>query len=209
MDIPYFTACYRGESFTCNPCYYVRIDEVPFSSKPDSGRDAPGISSRVMKAPFALWDVDEIARRLSLGCSVLPMDFTDGRRSPGSWKAQQLFFVDIDNDTDTLQEFPEGLREADAVERAFGDGLPLVLAYQSFNGTEHACFDTIAEDEPVESERFRLVFASNHLITDKGEAQRFMACLRSTYPEADRCSWELNRIFYGTDKGVYSLHISR
>lgn len=205
MEIPYFTACYRGDVYAWNPCYYIRIDTTTFDRKPEGGRDAPGISTRIMREPFDPWDVVEIARMLSRGCSVLPMDFTDGKRSPKNWRAQQLFFIDIDNDDETLAMFPDGLREADAVERAFENDLPLVIAYQSFSGTESANFDTIAKDEPVGSERYRLVFASNHLITDRAEAQRFMAGLMDIYPEADECSKDMNRLFYGTDKSVYVL----
>lgn len=204
MAAPYGAAYWRGEYCELAPLFYARIDETPFDGKPDRAAQ-PGINHRIMRAPYTLWGIGGIAAHISRGCTVCPADFTGERRALADWCGQQLWCIDVDNDAESLERCPRGLTEYDAVQRAKRKRLPLVLAYQSFNGSPDA---TPLEPSglPVNEERYRLVFASEEPITDMGEAEAFGAFLLGMYPEADQSTVEPNRMFYGTDKEVWICH---
>ena len=198
-------AYWRGERYDFAPPFYARIDETPFTEKPKGGAALSGINSRIMGAGWHQWEIYRIAELISLGCTVCPADFTGGRRALDDWRAQQLWCIDVDNDAESLQRCPRGLTEYDAVERAKKKRLPLVLAYQSFNGSPDAN-PLEPSGLPIAEERYRLIFASEEPITDRGEAEAFGAFLLGMYPEADQSTVELNRMFYGTDKEVWICH---
>lgn len=114
-----------------------------------------------------------------------------GQPEKTDWRAQRLFFVDVDND-EKRGYAPIG--EWDAVLRAYSYDLPIVMSYQTFSGTD------IAADP--EGQRFRLVFAAPETLADRARAEAFASGLLAAYPEADQSSDQLERMFYGTDKEV-------
>ena len=170
---------------------WARIDSTPHEEKPQ-GREVGSISTRLMRDGGGVRaTLRSLAALISMGCTVLP-GVCVGKRSPDCWRFQDLFFIDVDNDTG--RGWP-ALGYLDAVERAFETGLPLALSYESFSSSPNP-------HAPAEAQRYRLVFAAGRTFFDRGEAERYARALMAVYPEADRSTTQLNRMFYGTDKEV-------
>lgn len=172
----------------------VGIDTEGFSAKPD-GTDPAGISKRLEKALMKTEDAEtdkhtaaELAAAISQGRSFIPSVHLNFR-TPETWRSQQLFCVDVDNDGPALGRCGRGLSLERAVARASAYALPLLISYPSFSAS-------------AEADRYRLVFCLEKPIQDKERARRFGAALLAAYPEADPSTVQLNRFFYGTDKEV-------
>lgn len=167
----------------------VCIDAEPCAVKP-RGPEIGRISKRITScARYAT--ACEMARAASGGSTLLPAMMIGDNRKKTDWRAQRLFFVDVDND-EKRGYAPIG--EWDAVLRAYSYDLPIVMSYQTFSGTD------IAADP--EGQRFRLVFAAPETLADRARAEAFASGLLAAYPEADQSSDQLERMFYGTDKEV-------
>lgn len=167
----------------------VCIDAGRYAAKPD-GPEVGRISNRIASCAFHA-TACEIARAASEGRTLLPAMMIGDTRKKTNWRAQRLFFVDVDND-EKRGYAPIG--EWDAVLRAYSYDLPIVMSYQTFSGTG------IAADP--EGQRFRLVFAAPETLADRARAEAFASGLLAAYPEADQSSDQLERMFYGTDKEV-------
>lgn len=166
---------------------FVGIDRTPFETKPH-GWDVGGISDRITSPYNENLTADQLARAISLGQSFIPSAH-EGKRSPDTWKAQQLFCVDVDNDAETVRACGRTLDLDAGLSRAFDFGLPLLISYLSFSATE-------------DTDRYRLIFSLEGPTYDRDAARTFGDALLAAYPEADRCSTQLNRFFYGTRREV-------
>lgn len=167
---------------------------MAYETKPPKS-DAGRITHEIMREDRCYTiSLERLAVAISKGFCILP-GICEGKRTPGTWQAQQLWFVDIDNDPAAIERTGAPLCIVDGVERCFQYGLPLVLSYESFSSDP----DPMAPDE---KHRYRLVFALDEPITDKAKAEQYGRMLLSVFPEADQTCTELNRLFYGTDKEV-------
>lgn len=167
---------------------------VAYEAKPPKS-DAPRITHEIMRDD-RLYSIslEKLAMAISKGYCVLP-GICQGKRTPGTWQQQQLWFIDIDNDAAAIERTGAPLDLVDGVERCFQYGLPLALSYASFSSDP----DPVA---PPGGQRYRLVFALDEPITDKAKAEQYGRMLLNVFPEADQSCIELNRLFYGTDKEV-------
>lgn len=168
----------------------VALDSTPHGAKPE-GREVAAISRRV-ESPRAARRVplSEVARVLSVGGTALPGIHGGGRRK-GNWRAQQLWFLDVDNDAPLYP--PLGMLEAcERARRSIGTA-PAIM-YQSYSAPGAG---------GAGPERFRLVFALPEPTERPGEAEAFGRRLLATYPEADQSTVQGNRLFYGTRWEVY------
>lgn len=177
----------------------VRVDSAEvFESKPTK-RQVAAISRRIMENGAARAVTPEgLAQALSWGYSIMG-GLCVGRRSPDHWKQQQVWCIDVDNDPAMTSRGWTPLAYTEAVIRALRRGLPLLVSYETFSSDP----DPLA---PPERERYRLLFARARPTRDPAEGERFGAALLAAYPEADRSTTQLNRIFYGTDKEVLLWH---
>ena len=177
----------------------VRVDSAEvFDRKPSKGQVA-AISRRIMENGSARGVTPAgLAQALSWGYSIMGGICT-GKRSPECWRQQQVWCIDVDNDPAMVARGWKPLAYNDAVLRAFRHGLPLLISYKTFSSDP----DPIA---PPERERYRLLFAKSEPTRARADAERFGAALLAAYPEADRSTTQLNRIFYGTDKEVLLWH---
>lgn len=167
-----------------------KVDRRRHPRKP-SGAEVGAISARLDGEEYQRWRLSHLAKDLSVGCTVLPSRH-EGKRAPETWAAQQLFFIDVDNDCHDGHGY---LSERDAVMTSKALRLPLALSYQTFSSER-------TTDDPNGRERFRLVFALDEPTRDREEAERLMDVLRCAFPDADSSTTQLNRLFYGTDKEV-------
>lgn len=171
-------ACVHGASHTAKPPKH----------------EMAAISNAISKCPFKPYTLAELAKAISMGCSVLPAD-CGGTRKKEAWKAQQLWFVDVDNDAAMQARGYKPLEYTRAVERCAALNLPLVMSYETFSSS------TPDNPDPA-AQRYRLVFAKDEVVTDQQEAEQFAAMLLLAFPECDQSTTQANRYFLGTEKEV-------
>lgn len=184
---PYVCGTCEGNEGIFNRRVLATIDATAHRTKPQNA-EVGATSNRLLKSQPCLTRPERLAKAISKGCAFLP-SVHDGKRSPETWRAQQLFCIDVDNDVATRKRCGRDLPYTEAVMRAGRMGLPLLITYESFSSTDA-------------NERYRLVFALEEPTRDRGRAEAFGSALLAAYPEADRSSTELNRLFFGTNKEV-------
>lgn len=198
-------ATYKGGQLLKTSAEALNADDTTILQKKffaclDTGKNAkkpadPAAASRAVEnREFKAWGLSELAGHLSNGATILP-GYCGGTRKKDRWEAQQLWFVDVDNDPATLDKGFEPLGYAAALKRCWGLALPLVISYETFSSSDPT-------DTDPAHQRFRLVFAQDDAITDEGEAARFGDALLAAFPECDPSTTQPNRLFFGTDKGV-------
>lgn len=173
----------------------LHIDGKKFTTKPEK-TDIAGIKYRFTK-PDSIHDltVAQIANALTKGHTIEPGVCPYSERTKANGKSgtsdadfaeQTLFMVDIDNKlTDIPRMTPE-----QAVAALAEHNLPLAFAYPTFHSTD-------------EQERFRIAIVSDEVFTDRTERDRAQAALIKLFPQADTDCKNADRIFFGTDKGLY------
>ena len=125
---------------------------------------------------------DFIAKRVGENGCVFDPKVYNGTRKSDNFAAQQLFVIDID----------ENGTFVDMNMRAERYNLPLLFAYRT------------ASWKP-DSEKFRLVFAMDKVITDANTAKIITAMFMRIFNECDKSCGDLARMFFGSTKGLYYL----
>lgn len=169
------------------------IEDTMHTSKPTKAEVA-SISQSIERCDFEAWSLEDLAKALSVGCTALPA-YCGGTRKLDMWQAQQLWFVDVDNDPAMIAKGFAPLGYTYAVERCNTLGLPLVMSYETFSSSP--TFDP----DPAK-QRFRLVFALDYIEQDKAKAEAFGSALLAAFPESDPTTAQPNRLFFGTNKEV-------
>lgn len=178
-----------------NKQVWICVDEVTHAEKPTDAEIKNRISGSVGRTQnYKQRTLAELAALISLGCTVLP-GYCGGRRKKEMWQEQQLWFVDIDNDSAMQERGYEPLGHTYAVERCAELGLPLVMSYETFSSSDWT-------DPDPAHQRYRLVFAKDTPITSREEAERFGSLLLLAFPESDPSTTQANRMFHGTNKEV-------
>lgn len=170
------------------PVWCAIDDKHPRTAKPP--REQIGaVSKQLEQCEYKEHTVAELAAALSLGCTVLPAH-CEGARKAANWKEQQLWFLDIDNDDAQAARGYFPLTELEAVRRCQIVNAPCIMTYESFNSAPSA-------------PRFRLIFRKGDAPeVDKVAAQMYAGDLFAVLPEVDTSTFDLNRLFFGTDKEV-------
>lgn len=169
------------------------VDTHKHTAKPDKPTTA-AVSKAIEACEFKPITIADLAAALSNGCTVLPAD-CNGTRKLDKWTAQQLWFVDVDNDPAMIAKGFAPLGYTYAVERCNTLGLPLVMSYETFSSSP------TVDPDPAK-QRFRLVFALDHVEQDKAKAEAFGSALLAAFPESDPTTAQPNRLFFGTNKEV-------
>lgn len=168
------------------------IEDTMHTSKPTKAEVA-SISQSIERCDFEAWTLEDLAKALSVGCTALPA-YCGGTRKLDMWQAQQLWFIDIDNDPAAAAKGYAPLEYTEAIRRCAIWGLPLVMSYETFSSAP-------SPTDPA-GQRYRLVFAREEVETDRAKAVGFGEALLSAFPECDSTTAQPNRLFYGTDKEV-------
>lgn len=174
----------------------VHVDSMKFSSKP-VGNEIGGIKARfTKKGSIQNLSVSEIAERLQAGHTIQPgvTPFSERNRQKGKtgtcdddFREQTLFMTDIDNKRkDAPKETPTHAKEA-----LQQYNIPLAFAYPTFNSTP-------------DNERFRLAVVCDEVITDRAERNSIQAAFIKLFAQSDPECINADRIFFGTDKGIYA-----
>ncbi len=174
----------------------IHVDSFQFTKKP-AGNEIGGIKARfTKKGSMQDLSVNEIAERLQAGQTIQPgvTPFSERNRQKGKtgtcdddFQQQTLFMTDIDNKRkDVPKETPTHAKEV------LGQyNLRLAFAYPTFNSTP-------------ENERFRLAVVCDEVITDRAERDSIQAALIKLFAQSDPDCINADRIFFGTDKGIYA-----
>lgn len=173
----------------------VHVDRVKFTRKPND-YEIGGIKARFINPGSILdWTVQQVATALTGGHTIQPgvTPFSERSRAMNykgtraeDFSEQRLFMVDMDNKrTDIPRTTP-----AQALEALAAHNLPIAFGYQTFNSTP-------------EQERFRIALVCDEAITDDSERERIITALIKLFPQSDQGCTNADRIFFGTDKGLY------
>lgn len=125
---------------------------------------------------------DFIVKRVGENGCVFDPKVYNGTRKSDNFAAQQLFVIDID----------ENGTFVDMKMRAEKYNLPLLFAYRT------------ASWKP-DSDKFRLVFAMDKVITDADTAKIITAMFMRIFNECDKSCGDLARMFFGSTIGLYYL----
>lgn len=155
----------------------ICIDNVSFTSKPDDD-EAKNINYRIA-ALNDEYDIEEVAQKISQGYSWSPATFTGNRKIQQDFKSQQLFALDFDR----------GISIQDAINRAYSYNVYPVIIYETFSSKY--------------SEKFRIVFCHCSPIYDVNVAKVIQNALVEMFPEADKSSKDISKLYYGGNKGIY------
>lgn len=164
--------------------YTFLVDRVPYKGKPKPDHQELGAIRNRLARPDSLvkTDIEQLELVIRGGYTVMPGICRNGTKLD-DWTAQQIFFIDVDNDDDMRKRGYELLDPLDALERAFDMCLDPLFLYFSHRATV----------EPW-NPRYRLVFALEEPI-GKEQALLVGSTLLSVFPEADPSSCQLNRMF--------------
>ncbi len=155
----------------------VMYHDVRYSEKPS--RQAGIIQNGLKRTKITISD---LAIGLSSGCSFKPA-VLNGTKSE-SWIQQQVFALDFDHGTTIKSELA----------RCEELGLKPCFVYTSFSHTPDA-----AED------RFRMVFITDSVITDRLVRNKLQKTLIGTFPNSDKVTFDEARLFFG-GYGKMPLH---
>ena len=153
----------------------MRIDSVGYSTKPKKYFD---ISKRLAEASTEELPWHEACDLIgNKGHAFCVADFYDNKRQKESFKSQQIFALDFDDDCDFNKIFNDAERY----------GLPIALAYETFSSTG--------------MNRFRIVFRVDEPICDIRVAEIVIDALVTIFPQCDRKCSDVSRLFLG-GKGI-------
>lgn len=196
----------------------LMLDSVAYGSKPSD--KVPEITSRLKQQRPCTISAEQFAQAVADGRTFVCGCFeTDATKPFGHsrFMGQQIFAIDIDNDTEVLDE--QGNKVKD--ERGHFIKRPLMpdeegylgmwaaidrwaklfhadplLAYPSFS---HRFDGYMASRWDTDTRmKYRLVLDAGELVTDAEEAARIRAKLLRAFPEADSACSNANRLFFGS-----------
>ncbi len=174
----------------------LHIDNRQFACKP-AGKDIGGIKARFTN-PNSIQDLTaaQIAEALCKGQTVQPgvTPFSERNREKGKtgtcaddFTQQSIFMNDIDNKrTDSPIETPAHVAE---VLKPYN--LTVAFAYPTFSSSPQL-------------EKFRFAVVCDEVITDDKEREAIQGALIKCFPQSDPDCINADRIFFGTDKGLYA-----
>ena len=113
------------------------------------------------------------------GCTFAPAVFKDNERKKENFLRQQVFALDFDS----------GITAAEVKNRADSYRLPALFSYKTFSWTP-------------EKDKFRVVFALDHVIYDRFTAESIIGMLMFIFPECDKACKDVSRMFLGSNNGL-------
>jgi len=163
--------------------FKVNLDYKSYDSKPKDG-EVGGLSKRIGRHPKQL-DSEKIRGFVGDvgldGRTFTPATFKSGERRKENFEQMQLFVLDFDNDMSGNQISFESVKE-----RADSYNLPILFAYESFNSKNR--------------DRFRVALLNDAPITETRDAEVILNALVTIFPECDKGSKEINRMYFGGRK---------
>ncbi|MEG0692624.1 MAG: DUF3987 domain-containing protein, partial [Oscillospiraceae bacterium] len=159
----------------------LHIDTKAFNSKPQ-GNEFAGIKYRLQKnnTPKAI-SLQELVDKISRGYSISPAVMNG--TSSSDWQEQQLFMIDIDNNTDTT------ITPENALKICKEKGLPVAFYYNTFSNST---------DKP----KFRLAFIMSEPVKNENNRKAVVTVLHALFEQSDKACVNADRIFLGSNSKV-------
>lgn len=162
---------------------HVCLDHKEYHTKPQDN-DAKLISNRIAGRVRAIQtpaDCHTFVKAVSKdGKAFCPSTFKDESRKLENFEQMQLSVLDFDG----------GITHDEVIDRAKKYDLPVWFTYDTFSSEKH-------------NEKFRVVFLNDIPIADKRAAKITQNALVTMFPEADKCSRDISRMYYGGRKQRY------
>lgn len=127
-------------------------------------------------------DIEDLAKGLSHGTTFKPA-LLNGTHNE-DWIQQQLFALDFDNDIDKKTGEDNRTTLEDQIEKCKAYNIYPIFGYYSFSSTP-------------ESPRWRLVYCTNKVITDREQRDRLQQTLIHIFEKSDKVTFNPTRMFYG------------
>lgn len=162
----------------------VSLDSTQYSSKPKDG-EIGKISNRIARYKTTVNpdNMESFVKAVGEhGQTFCQATFANGTRKKDSFEQMQLFVLDFDG----------GISKDDVFKRAEKYDLPILFAYDTFSSVDH--------------DRFRIVFHNDIPRRDRRVAEIQQNALVTIFPEADKSSKEITRMYFG---GKKLLHYDR
>jgi P4 family phage/plasmid primase-like protien len=165
-------------TFRCN------VDNVFYKNKADAKTAVGGIVNR-MKATDHIKEItaEKLSQLVTQGYSFTTAELNG--RAEENFISQWLAVVDIDNDR---KDIPT-LSVADALSILETHSINYSFIYYSYSHS-------------TQLNKFRIVCILSEPMTNPKEAKRLNQYLISLFPQADQACINLDRFYYGTDKGL-------
>ncbi len=173
----------------------LQLDSIPYTAKP-KGAEIAGIKTRLCSYPPQMLTLQQFAKSIEKGQSFTPAVLVGGAKAE-NWKSQQLFCLDIDNEDKTVtgkhdkQRSSEPLTVEAVLARCASWGFAPALIYETFSSSP-------------DWQKFRIVFISETLISDRQAAEKIQLGIMELFPECDKACKNADRLFFG---GKNVLHI--
>ena len=168
----------------------LHIDRVGYNSKPKE--HISSIKPRTQsKTTVVDVNIEELLQSIKQGKTISP-GIMDGGCKAENWKEQQLFLIDIDNDS--LNYSILTVEEARKV--CDGSNLTPAFMYYSFSHSD-------------EKPKFRIGFVMDEVVTSNNKRKAIVETLIGLFVQADTSCKNADRIFYGTNKDVVFSNDSR
>jgi hypothetical protein len=147
----------------------VMYHDVHYNEKPSK---QAGIIQKNLKVTRLT--VEELAIGLSNGCSFRPA-ILNGTKSE-DWNRQQVFALDFDHGTKIQAE----------INKCIELNLTPCFIYTSFS-----------HNPLVSDDRFRMVFVTDTVVTDRQKRNRLQRTLIGIFPNSDKVAYDEARLFFG------------
>lgn len=172
----------------------LQIDSVSYDHKPH-GAEIAAIKPRMSGSQPVTLALDRFAELVTQGHSFTPAVLRGGAKAE-NWSSQQLFCLDIDNEDKSVTGKHDKKRAEDpltvekVLERCSSWWLKPALIYETFSSSP-------------EWQKFRIVFVSEQVITDRAKAEKLQLALIGIFPECDAACKNADRLFFGGKNVLY------
>lgn len=169
------------------------IDRVSYKDKAKPNSSEMGmIRNRLSQNnSYATTTIEGLEEVIKSGYTMMPAICRGGTKKE-NWRAQQLFFLDFDNDEEIKKRGLNIIEPLEAVSRAFDNKLDPLYLYFSHN----------ASIEPYHP-RFRMIFSLSAPSMDLTYVEKVGRGLIELYPEADPASIRPTQMFLSPGKEVW------
>lgn len=173
--------------------FEMLVDRHSYAGKPKPDRREMGRIRTRFASPDARVriDIEQLEWAIRHGLTIMPGLCEGGTRGE-NWTGQQLWFVDVDNDREQNDRGYHALDPLDALDRAFNANLEPMFLYFTSKAT-------VTPWNP----RYRIVFALDHVETDRRRTRQIGDAFLRLFPEADQGSCQPERMFLCPGKEVW------
>lgn len=198
--------------------FFCNLDKVSYPNKEQAKRETGTLVNRLKtNGQRDLITAKNLAEEIQKGVSFTTAELSGAKEE--HFLSQQLAVVDIDNEVDIKKaeklsvEYRSRKKEAKTLGEAYKileahdiEQTPLLTVENAITilTAHHIDYSFIyySFSHSTTLPKFRIVCVLDEPITDPAEAKRLNQYFISLFPQADKSCYNLDRFYYGTDKGL-------